>query len=315
MQNNPDNINVTRCVIPMHLTPNEQRILSILFRYRGSIQMYITKFLYKKNNITYSNEKYVYGLLSKLRKKSLVTYKPVRYLEKDLFLYYLTPRGLEYIKGLLDIDVGVNGTGTLPHNDETTYWDIPYEFYKPPLKQVDHFLMTQEAYQQIETEQKLIMNYGVTYKTSHYSSISFIYKGENMKLRPDSMIYIGNNSIALEVDRSTEWSKQLIDKFNRYKNYFNYCVERNLPLPFDSILFVAQSGLPPRAYKRRWTTIRSAFKEVFGEDYNGVDLMLYPVNCIKELPLQFEIETYYKNRELAINNTEKVKVTILQDRD
>jgi len=281
----------------LNFTANEIRMMHILFIYRGSIHQYITRFFYRKNVLTTSNEKYIYNLLNKLIKKKVVTSKIVNYKTGELKFYYLTQNGLEKTKEVLNIEIGAHGTGVLPHNEETEYWDIPYQFYKPPLKQVEHFLMTQEFYLEIEIKSELI-SANTTYKTAHYSSIGFKIGGDLMRLRPDSMMTISNEVFAVEIDRSTEWSKQLKEKFVGYKLFFESLKLSNHPYPFKKILFLTKSDVPVRAFKRRILTLNSVFYEVFGKE-SEFELMHCPINYLKDLPTILEVETYYKTKNIT----------------
>lgn len=245
------------------LSECKKKILKNLFIYRAASAIQLSKLVYQTQCPTNSNQKFMYGELSKLNKLGLVkVYKP----QKDAYkysLYFLTPKGHEYVQNSLDVIEGQQDGGWYPGN---SFGWFEYDVYSPPLEQIVHHTMLIDLFINISVD--------VDNEFQHRNNLYAKRKTwSNHILRMDAEVRYGNKSIAIEVDRGTESHQQLISKFQNYLYYFTDLESNNQELDFKDIVFVVDNVKQrDGGLKRRWLNIMSAFYKTMGEYAFKVDL-------------------------------------------
>ncbi|MGE7667418.1 replication-relaxation family protein [Ureibacillus composti] len=271
---------------PFGLSEKEIQILLCIYPYRGLRACDVAVFLHKSFRYSLSQEKSVYNYLLKLKKKCLIKQTRLQEVGSLGSLYYLTNNGLEVMKEILNIKIGQDGNGLLPINNETTFWDIPTEYQQPPLKQNAHFLTTIEFFKVLIADQSAPF----IHLTTHYSNLVYYKDNRRHKVKPDATVIVGNSRYAVEIDRATESHVQLVQKFQKYKEHYDYCQQvedKSKVSPVHSILFVVEARTRRHGIQRRWTNVLSAFFEVFGQDFPEINFIMVPLNEVTQT-LNFE---------------------------
>lgn len=273
------------------LTHCSMKLIEYLFYYRGMTALQLTQMYYNIEEPPSTLKSNIHNYLSRLKKQKLVVSKKIDDPLHPGSIYYLTPKGFEATKEMLNIDVGAKENGFIllsEWSSASTQSDLPYDLYQPPKLQINHHLLLIDLFIQLR-----ILYYedeSVDHRLSMYCSTPYTLDNKNFKIRPDAEILLPNRSnYWIEVDRSTESHTQLLAKFKNYKNYLTYLKKNELPIPFKGIIFLTDSKQQTYGLKRRWTNILSAFlKEMYPYDQN-VRLILTPLNSLKET-LQFEMK-------------------------
>lgn len=273
------------------------KLLQLLYYYRGMTALQLTKMYYELESPLPSQKTNIHNYLSKLKKQSLVTSKKLEDSIQPGSLYYLTGKGFEAVKELLNIDVGIQGDGYILLSERSgnqTQSDLPYEIYQPPKHQVSHHLLLIELFSKlriISSEEE-----SIDHRLSMYCSTEYIHNGVECKIRPDAQIILpSKETFWIEADRSTENHSQLLAKFQNYCNYFNYLKENNLPLPIHGIIFVTDAKQQEYGLKRRWVNILSAFLKQMLPFEAEVRLVMTSLNKLEET-LHFESNRSHLNR-------------------
>jgi len=283
------------------------KIVEYLFYYRGMTALQLAQ-MYYESKMPFSTQKSnIHNYLSKLKKQRIVASKKIDDPIHPGSIYFLTSKGLEVVKELLNIDVGVKENGFILLNERSgvsTQSDLPYDLYQPPKQQINHHLLLIDLFIQLR-----IHFYGeesVDHRLSMYCSTSYIFNNRSNKIRPDAEILLPNkSSYWIEVDRSTESHSQLLAKFKNYKNYLTYLKENDLPIPFKGIIFLTDAKQQTYGLKRRWTNLLSAFlKEMYPYEQD-IRLILTPLNLLEET-LHFELKQSTLNQSAKILVYEKL---------
>lgn len=275
-----------------YLSPKEKTILILLFTYRGMRAKDLAVIYTESYNYTLSDEKSMYNYLSKMKRNGFIKSFRLQEVGSLGSIYYLTQLGNDLAKNLLNIPVGQQGTGLLPVTEDTVFWDVPFDYQTPPLKQTDHFLMTIDFFKQLITSKELIYHH-----TNFYSSLTYYSEQKERKVKPDAAVIINNNFYAVEMDRSTESHEQILAKFQKYKEHYDYCErteDKSRVTPVHTILFVVEARSRRYGIKRRWTNVLSAFFKAFGEDFPPINLILVPMD---EVAQTLEFEMYRAEKE------------------
>lgn len=278
-----------------YLSPKEKTILIILFTYRGMRAKDLAVFYTESYTYTLADEKSVYNYLLKMKKKGFIKATRLQGINSLGSIYYLTPVGHELAKEILNISVGQQGTGFLPVTEETVFWDVPFEYQTPPLKQTDHFLMTIEFFKQLIASDEFFYHL-----TTYYSNLTYYLNQKEYKVKPDAAVIINDNFYAVEMDRATESHDQLLAKFQKYKEYHDFCErveDKSTVTPVHTILFVVEARSRQHGIKRRWTNVLSAFFKAFGEDFPSINLILVPLNEVGQT-LEFELYRVEKEKDI-----------------
>lgn len=282
------------------LTHYSMKLLEYLMYYRGMTALQLTRLYYNVDEPLQSQKTNIHNYLSKLKKQSLVASKKLEDSIQRGSLYYLTVKGLDVVKEMLNIDFGVGGDGFILLNERggvTTQADLPYSIYQPPRQQVRHHLLLIEFFIQLRI--MFDEEESVDHRLSMYCSTTYTYDNLNQKIRPDAEILLPNQtSYWIEVDRGTENHSQLLQKFRNYKHYLTYLKENNLEIPTKGIIFVVDEKKQTYGLKRRWGNILSAFLKEMDPFQDDIRLILSPVNEL-ENTLRFEM-----NR-IALNQSAK----------
>lgn len=245
-------------------------ILKELFFYRGMTGKQLVIFITKTSSYTLSEEKSVYNYLRTLKNNGLVESFRLQDTISRGSIFYLSKKGLELIKDILNIDEGQSGSGILPHNEKTTFWDIPYDYQTPPLKQPAHHLMQTQFMANLFADQEHI----VSHRINLYAAKIYMYKGKKYRFRPDAELFLPTGTFCVEMDRATESHDQLIQKFETYKRYLEYCKENEIKTYINTILFVVEGKKRDHGIRRRWNNILSAFLKGMKDDYPKIRLVL-----------------------------------------
>ncbi|MGG3854249.1 replication-relaxation family protein [Caldifermentibacillus hisashii] len=291
------------------LTNCSMKLLELLFYYRGMTALQLTKMYYDSENPLPTQKSNIHNYLNKLKKQSLVTSKK---LDESIYLgsiYYLTSKGFEAAKEMMNIEVGAKESGFILLNERSgipTQSDLPYNLYQPPKLQMSHYLLLIDLFIQLRIQ--FNDDEAIDHRLSMYCSTPYTIDSIDYKIRPDAEVLLPHKeSYWIEVDRGTESHSQLLAKFNNYKNFLIYLKENNLEIPFKGIIFVTDAKQRLCGLKRRWANILSAFlKEMYPFD-TDLRLILTPLNEV-ENTLRFEMNRNELNESASHLLDENLKL-------
>lgn len=126
------------------LTHCSMKLLAYLFYYRGMTALQLSQMYYESEKAFPTQKSSVHNYLSKLKKQNLVASKKPEDSVRPGSIYYLTPKGFEVVKEMLNIDVGATENGFILLNEKNgipTQSDLPYSLYQPPKQQIQHHLL------------------------------------------------------------------------------------------------------------------------------------------------------------------------------
>lgn len=281
------------------------KLLQLLFYYRGMTALQLTKMYYELEEPLPSQKTNIHNYLSKLKKQSLVASRKLEDSIQRGSIYFLTTKGMEAVKEMLDIDVGYQGSGYIfmaEHTGIQTQSDLTYEIYQPPKQQLSHHLLLIDLFVKL----RLISNIEdeIDHRLSMYCSTKYIHDNKDCKIRPDAQIILPTKeTFWIEVDRSTESHSQLLAKFQNYRNYFDYLKMNGLPIPISGIIVVTDAKQQEYGMKRRWVNILTAFLIKMYPYESEVRLLMTPLNKIEET-LHFETKRSHLN-ETATHQLEQ----------
>lgn len=283
-------------VFGYNLTHHSERILENLLIYRGMTARQLAALMSAPFPHSLSEEKSVYNYLRKLKKQGLVTSYKLQANVSNGSMYYLTAKGYEYAKDMLNIEDERTGTGWITYYrgfEESTLGDIPYDLYIPPIKQPAHHLMLIDFFiklNMIDEDTYDVMKH----RNNLYSAKTYHADGVKYRYRPDAEIQIGHKRFAVEIDRATESHEQLLQKFETYRQYLEH--SSNPADKIDGILFVVENRRRDHGIKRRWTNILSAFFKKLYKYQNNLNLVMTTLDTAQET-LLFELkrDTFERN--------------------
>lgn len=253
-------------------------IMKELFFYRGMTGKQLVTFITKTSNFTLSQEKSVYNYLRTLKNNGLVESHRLQDTISRGSIFYLSRKGFDLMKDVFNIEEGGIGNGTIPIHEKTIFGDMPYELHSPPLKQPAHHLMQIEFYSHLIMDQESV----VRHRNNLYAARSFTYKGEKNRLRPDAEVSLLTGLCCIEIDRATETHEQLVQKFETYKRYLDFCEDDEyVRTPIKTILFVVEGKKREYGIRRRWNNVLSAFYKGMKERYWEVNLILTTLDEVK----------------------------------
>lgn len=296
-------------VLGYNLTPFAENIMKYLFEYRTMTAKQLATMICFPDPIDLSKEKSVYNYLRKLKKQGLVSAHKLQANVANGSLYYLTPKGYEYVKDYFEVQEGAIGEGWLYNfmlYSDSPKGDFPYEVYSPPLKQPAHHLMM------IDFFIELIKRGGDIYTNKHrinlYAAKSYELDGKKSRFRPDAEILLDDQLYTVEIDRSTESHEQLVQKFLTYRDYFDYLSKNGLSHQIPKgILFVVESKRRDHGIKRRWNNVLAAYMKTLWVTYGHVNLILTELDSVGST-LEFEAD----RQELEKKASKQVKQTLLE---
>jgi hypothetical protein len=280
-------------VFGYNLTHYSERIIEILMKYRGITAKQLTAMMYPSVQYSLSEEKSVYNYLRKLKKQGLVASYKLQANVANGSIYYLTSKGYDCAKDMLNIEEGETGTGWIPfyEYESSSLGDLPYDLYLPPIKQPAHHLMLIDFFVQLNMIEEDAYD-RIHHRLNLYAAQTYEVNGHKYRYRPDAEVGIGSKRFAIEIDRATESHEQLLQKFETYKRYLDYCVESDdlvgLSEKIDGIIFVVESKRRDHGIKRRWTNILSAFLKKMAPYQHKVNLIMTTVDATGDT-LLFEL--------------------------
>ncbi|MGG3805833.1 replication-relaxation family protein [Metabacillus fastidiosus] len=128
----------------------------------------------------------------------------------------------------------------------------------------------------------------ILFRDNLYASQEFMIQEKNKSIklhyRPDAEILINNKLYAIEIDRTTERGRVLIDKFIGYRRYFDYLKQNRNPLPLE-IVFITEDRDKDYGLNIRWETLTNMFFKILGEYSTKVNLRLITINETKKFLL------------------------------
>lgn len=273
------------------------KLIEYLFYYRGMTALQLTQMYYEFEKPLSTQKSNIHNYLSKLKKQKLLASKKIEDPLHPGSIYYLTPKGFEVVKAMLNINVGAKENGFVLLNERSgipTQSDLPYELYQPPKQQINHHLLLIDLF--IRLRIHFSEEETVDHRLSMYCSTQYTLESKDYKIRPDAEIMLPNKeTFWIEADRSTESHSQLLAKFENYRNYLTYLKKHNLPIPFKGILFLTDAKQQKYGLKRRWTNILSAFLKVMYPYQLETRLILTPLNSLEET-LNFEMNQNVLNQ-------------------
>lgn len=278
------------------LSGRDQDILTTLYRFRGMTALQLAQIVHNSREPKNSQKSMIHNYLKRLKKQKVITSKK---LEDEISLgsiYYLTPKGFQLAKDVLNIEIGQVGEG-FKFADEIegfhTHADLEYSIYKPPLEQISHHLLLIDSLIKLEF---LYSEEQIDYRLSMYATREYKYKEIQGKLRPDGELHLSDGrKYFIEIDKGTESYQQLYEKFINYRNYLSQLDINKFPA---GILFITDAKRQIYGLKRRWTTILAAYMNAMGKLAVRVNLVLSPLNKLEETVL-FEIKRLKYNQIAA----------------
>ncbi|UQD53391.1 hypothetical protein C0971_16215 [Bacillus methanolicus] len=260
-------------------------IVQLLFYYRALNGKQVAEMHYVPHGPTESQRKSIYNYLAKLKKQGIIASRKIEGDRNAGSLYYLTAKGYELAKDLLNVEGGSN-TGFILMNElqgTPTQADLPYDLYKPPFQQLHHHLLLNEFFIRLRRMEEVVDHRG-----SIYSARNYTVDGKSQKLRPDAEILLPDHrSYFIEIDRSSENHSQLRNKFKNYKDYFDWLLANKKALP-AGIIVVVEEKRKMYGFNRRWINVLTAFLEEIGEYATGLNLLMTTVSEVAKT-LWFEI--------------------------
>lgn len=233
----------------------------------------LAQLIFKTTEPTVSQEKNIYNVLRKLEKKNLVESTKMKDCKQKEFnnqsAYALTNKGAEEALNKFDVIPGVKNLLTIKNH--FNFSDLPVHFLTMPRGQREHKLLINKVHIAVYLSPNADST-NTIHSTKTYS--------DGNKLRPDAIIY-QEHEIFVEVDRLTETTANLLDKFKNYRDYLDNSKNEKL----RTILFVVPD-VPLRSQFMRFKTILNAFLDVF-KQYGGISLVMIKVSEIDEF-LRFE---------------------------
>lgn len=281
-------------------SPHSDRILGTLLVYRGMTAKQLTAIMNAPFQYNLSEEKSNYNYLRKLRKQGLVTAHKLQANVANGSIYYLTPKGYEYARDMMNIAEGSVGTGWIQHYrdfGEHSLGDLPYDLYVPPLKQPAHHLLMIDFFIQLNMIDEDAYEM-IPHRINLYAAKTYEIEGEKYRYRPDGEIIINGKKFAIEIDRATESHEQLLQKMATYERYMSYCEDNpkeNID-KIEGIIFVVESKRRDHGIRRRWTSILAAFFKQLAKYQSQLNLIMTTIDTAKET-LLFELKRNVYEKE------------------
>lgn len=284
----------------------QRKIILLLYRYRGATNDQLRRVLYghlaSNRNGQLAN---VSRFVKSLKDMKLVKSASCHPYSKEE-LNFLTASGIEYFHE--NFDISGNNDLKLGFFELGTFGSFNYDILKPPTTYIEHHLMTVN----------MIIDYddSAFFRNNLYAVKEYKYFGNDTnerygcekkaKLKPDcEMFFLDKNVlIAVEVDTGTERFDKLVDKFNNYRRYFDYCIDNDIDIPYGGILFHTKKGNEKLTVEedQRWQTILKAAVEGLSYYCWQVDIIGFKRMSFGKM-LQDESERLMK---LGINQPTKV---------
>jgi DNA-binding MarR family transcriptional regulator len=272
---------------------NQLTILVLIYRYRCLSNEHLAKIIYKNNPSNIETKKSnVSRQITILKNYGMIDSEKSLKNSKELF-HFLTSKGVEYVKRHLEID---------RQNSNAGFGRILGDFNAQQLKKINSNMEHYKIFLDLVTKSNTLSKFNIRHNL--YSVRKY---GINDRVRPDGELQLlgdPDQLCALECDTGTERYSQLLEKFNNYKRYFDYCNENNQKIPWVAILFVRNKEHKSYKSDERWHTIIKAAIEGLG-DYCFkisviIDATYLPFNFLKHL-LKNDKE---KLRSIGINITD-----------
>ncbi|MFC5449120.1 replication-relaxation family protein [Paenibacillus aestuarii] len=227
-------------------------------------------------------EKSIRKLIGLLVKKGLVAEKVV---PKGRANYaYLTEEGLELISIILEISPGKIGTGY-----SGDHGDFDYELYSPPSTKISHHLILVNFFLMLEHLKAKYYELKIDYRDNRYVSERYVLpdldkssKHGTKKIMPDGEIRLNDQFYPVEIDMGTERYKELVEKFEKYAEYFDFLQEHGRPLP-EGIIFISGVADLASQFRRRWDTVIAAFFQGMDRWAAHVNLIGGTLNCVERI--------------------------------
>jgi hypothetical protein len=294
-----------------NLSPHAEQILGTLLVYRGMTAKQLTALMNAPFQYNLSEEKSNYNYLRKLKNQGLVTAHKLQANVANGSIYYLTPKGYEYARDMMNIAEGSVGNGWIQHYrdfGEHSLGDLPYDLYVPPLKQPAHHLLLIDFFIQLNMIDEDAYEM-ISHRINLYAAKTYEIEGEKYRYRPDGEIIIGDKKFAIEIDRATESHEQLLQKMETYERYMDHCnanPKENID-KIDGIIFVVESKRRDHGIRRRWTNILAAFLKQLSKYQAHLNLIMTTIDTTQEA-LRFEL----KRRVYEQESGERVQ-SVLKD--
>lgn len=268
-----------------HTTKTEQQILTLLHEFRGMTAQQITQCISYNIQPKATQKSSIHNHLKRLKAKKLVLSKRINSNTRTGSVYFLSSKGFNYVKNLLNIEFGAIGLGFTSKILESSFSDLSYEVYKPPFEQLHHHLLFVDSLIAIKLNEKLE---AIQTRNSIYASRLYFQRNFQRILRPDAEInnMKSGNNYFIEIDTGSENYNQLLAKFENYNAYFKTLDQSDLPL---GIFFVTDSVEKYYGFRRRWMTVLSAFLTAMDIKFlDLVNLIMTPLDDFAK-SLAFEI--------------------------
>ncbi|WP_413363449.1 replication-relaxation family protein [Lysinibacillus sp. 3P01SB] len=277
------------------LTPLRVQVIETLYVIRGGNARLIAQFIHQKLNCDKKEEKQIMNVLHRLKENGVITSRKLegKYAGS---MFYLSASGFELAKRLLDIKPNQRGSMWMkykyPYNQKARALmrDYSYEAYKPPFQQYAHHQLIIKS---IVSAYEKGVNQATPFRLTLDAVKKYTYRDDQKgladgELKPDAELAIGNEIYALEIDRSTEYYAQLVNKFKNYKRYLDYAATNEQVYPVTKIIFVIDDTERSYGMARRWDTIFKAYLDGMGitdsyKSWPDIDLILTTVGGLADV--------------------------------
>lgn len=277
------------------LTPLRVQVIETLYVIRGGNAKLIAQFIHQKLNCDKKEEKQIVNVLHRLKESGIITSRKLegKYAGS---MFYLSPSGFELAKRLLDIKPNQRGSMWMkykyPYNQKARALmrDYSYEAYKPPFQQYVHHQLIVKS---IVSAYEKGVNPSTPFRLTLDAVKKYVYRDVQSglvdgELKPDAELAIRSEIYALEIDRSTEYYAQLVNKFKNYKRYLDYAATNEQVYPVTKIIFVIEDSERSYGMARRWNTIFKAYLDGMEitdsyKSWPDIDLILTTVGGLADV--------------------------------
>ncbi|WP_156289544.1 replication-relaxation family protein [Oceanobacillus salinisoli] len=244
----------------LNITDIEHRMLKNIYNLRGATNNHLRQIecghLTSEKDGQLSNISRATVSLRKMKLIKTVSCYPV---SKE-FLHYLTDKGVQYIHDHLTIDSSNPKAGF-----DNIHGSFTPSLLKPTLGHLEHHMMYVDFAIAYEQSDNMFIRHSL-YCVKEFKYVHNISQERAVhkkgKLKPDGELQINKILAAVEIDTGSSRKHVLVDKFKRYRTFFDYCRKNNRSIPYAAIFFVTKrQDKIPLEKDERWQTIVQAAVE------------------------------------------------------
>lgn len=235
-------------------------ILIVLYLFRGATNEQLRRYLYPhldsdKNGQLANVSRYI----SALKKLQLVKSNSCHPYSKAE-INFLSKKGIDYIHEFCRIEPEGfdNEVGFL---EKGPFRSFSYDILSPPTQYIEHHLMLVDVMIDYRNLGRFRHNLHCVKEYEYPEIVGTNGYYRKAKIKPDAeLVTIKGWLLAIEIDTGSERFDKLVDKFTNYRRYFDYCVEKEMDIPWRAIVFHTRRGNESLQLEddQRWQTIIKA---------------------------------------------------------